>query len=148
MSLTQEDKARIEAIEKYLTTLNGCINTVCQLPYFSPPKIEEQSIYVRRIKEADTLTNGRIYKVENAEGNYYDIKNDMGFTKSYFKQYFTVATEQEYTAQQEPKESKGERYQVFTYDTDNGFEVLVLGIKEFENAKKIKDAIQQLLKTL
>jgi len=107
------------------------------------PKIEEQ-IYVRCVDNEDGLnfiTVGKEYAVEKEEEPYYWVWNDKNELTFYLKKYFT-------TAQQEPNESNGERYQVFTYDTDNGFEVLVLGIKEFENAKKIKDAIQQLLKTL
>ena len=113
--LTQEDKARIEAIEKYLTALNGCINSVCQLPYFTPPKIEEQSYVICADNEDGGLniTVGKEYAVISEEENVYIIKNDYSDETDYQKTWFTKPYYKT-TAQQEPKElineSKGERW--------------------------------------
>jgi len=137
----------------------------------TPPKIEGQSIYVRRIKKADTLIEGKIYKVEKEGRDYYTIVNDNGKYFDYSKVFFDIVSEQEYTAQQEPKESKAERWQPsygskYWYIGINDGQFFVADFHwgnddvDFTNhntgncfptkakAKEAADKIKQLLKTL
>ena len=154
--LTQEDKATIKRINELLTELKPLLYDMQEVikPDCFAPKIEEQSLYVRRIREADTLIEGKIYKVEKEGRDYYTIVNDNGKYFDYSKVFFDIVSEQEYTAQQEPKESKEERWQVKVYQPNiTGDEGFQLNIKPlFKLRKPLADqaafAIKELLKTL
>jgi len=164
--LTQEDKARIEAIESYLEELYKN-----DLPHFTPvitpPKIEEQSRYVKCVKEPTVfiggLKVGKVYKeLSGVNRDSIYVIDEMGDKCGYYSDCFERVTEAEFlaqtAAQQEPKElineSKGERWRVEVYQPNiTGNEGFQLNIKPlFKLRKPLADqaafAIKELLKTL
>jgi len=158
MSLTQEDYKLLQALKKDIEFLYSQLPVNDGFEYvkpscldFTPPKIEEQS-YVRCIKSNPIYeaSMGDVFKVD--EDNWIKVSPTQRVFFNQSMGFFERISEQEYTAQQEPKElindSKGEKYKVNTRANHSKFEVIVYSIESEEKADKIATAIQQLLKTL